>query len=254
MWEYYKNVSWEAMKTMLTKGPIIILLLKGFVLFGLPPFIGSIAVDNIWTKEGFTSNWYWILGPFFGLGFLFWLWELLCINYKNVEIIKPELIVDYKEGEQSYQQWDNFGNHPNMMLLHRIRIFNKGKKSLKNIYLQINNITPAPTPQIRGLPIKLHVMGHDSAPMLNDPKFDIDGEADTFVDVISLGRRGQVPGNLLFPVGSYPSYQQIFFADNEDYDLNISVFADGTKYCDKQFHLKSINDQAAPVRHQLLEK
>lgn len=252
MWNYYKQVALDSAKGMLTKGPIIFGLIKGLFIL-LPSVIGTIAIEELWTFNGFKENWPWIVIPTMLILFLFWSYGALKINYETVEIIQPNLIVDYKEGEQSYQQWDQMGNHPNMLLLHRIRIFNDGRKPLQNIYVQINSINPEPTPQIRGLPIKLHVMGHDSAPMLNDSKFDLDGEADAFVDLISLGRRNQVPGNLLFPVGSYPSYQNIHFEDNTDYDLNISVFAEGTKYCDKQFQLKSINDQTTPVRRQLLE-
>ena len=253
MWNYYKSVAWKAMKGILTKGTIIILLFKAFIILCLSTLIGRIAVDNLWTKEGFISNWYWVVGPFLGLVFLFWLWELLCINHKNVEIIKPELIVDYKEGEQSYQQWDPSNDDPRY-LLHRIRIFNKGQKPSHKITAQIKTIKPPSTDGIRGLPIKLHVMGRDTPPLCNDPIFDLNGESEEFVDVISLGKRQYNPHNLLFPVGSYSNPQSIWLADNQDYELHITIFADGTKYCDKVFHLKEIEDQNNLVRHRFSEE
>ena len=252
MGAYYFDISWEAFKRMLTRGAIIILLFKGFLIFILPFLIGTFAVEDLWTIGGFSENWFWVLGPFLFFGFLFWLPEALIINYENVEIIKPKLKVEYLEGEQSYQQWDPDSSNPQFKL-HRIKISNLGKQTIKGVYVQISSIAPLPIGGIRGLPIDLHVMGRDSEQIRNDPIFDLPGESEKFIDVISLGRREYNSNNLIYPAGSYPNAQSIYLGDDQNYDINISVFADGTKYCDKTFCLHFIEDQNHWIRHKFSE-
>jgi len=191
----------------------------------------------------------WLLWIGFIGGFMLILYPV----FKKTKKARFKLIVDYKEGEESYQQWDP-DNQDRQYMLHRIRIFNDGLGQVNQISARLKSISPEPiSGKLRGLPCDLHVMGRDAQLTQNEPKFDLEGKADKFIDVIYLGRRGYNANEFLRPAVKWPQAQSIFIAEDKGYKLVISIFANGEKYCEKSFKLKKVSDKNYELRHRFSE-
>ncbi len=197
--------------------------------------------DNLYVE--FLNEFWWSIT----LVFLILWWLALCfrVNYKNVEIVRPDLQINYMEDNPDYQQWDS-PNITRKWLLHRICVLNNGLKSAKKIKVQISEIIPR-SHEIKGLPQDLHVMGRDSEQERNNPVFDLDGLDKKLVDVldISHGSRNRIvirparsfPNGYGFPAGSY--------------QIKINIFAEGSLYCEKVYSV--IEQKGYGVNYKFIE-
>ncbi len=212
---------------------------------GLMAAFGPTAFPDVWTII-------WTIGFWVGAAMvIIAIIGAFCDNFQLSK--RSSLIIDYKEGEQSYQQWDP-GNSDRQYMLHRIRIFNDDLNQVNQISARLKSITPEPISwKIRGVPCDLHVMGRDVHLTLNEPKFDLEGKADKFIDVIYLGRRGYNANEFIRPAVKWPQAQSIFIAEDKGYKLVISIFANGEKYCEKSFKLKKVSDKNYELRHRFSE-
>jgi len=216
------------------------------MILGLPYAIGKMKASNIFTPEGFYDNWYWVIVPLFLITGVFWLYYVLKINYKNVETVKPNLKIEYKEGEPDFQQLDQTKeNGPK--LLHRISIWNDGERPLKDIKVQISRITPRQA-EVKGLPQELHIMNRNSEQDRNNPVFDLYGQEKMFIDVLSLSNKDSDNQIIIQPARSYPDGYLIPAAP---YQIEISVFAGGTKCCEKIYSL--IEDKNSDVNYKFVD-
>jgi len=211
------------------------------ILFGLYSFVGKEAM-----RAEFVAILFGLI-PIFGL----FVWnychapkkiqqeaeDLIATQRNEIDAlkIKPKLKIEYIEGDSKYQQWDPDAINPRW-LLHRISVHNESQNiQIKKVRVELHDFQGAET-WARGLPFGLHIKDRKKQPECFDPEMDLDADQIAFFDLVSLAKREMNEVCVLNPARSWSNYEYIPLSKNE-YVLQIKIFAEGKKYCEKCYKL-----------------